>query len=103
MSGKLHISVICSFDTSEQVFIEIEPSPEITMDQFLKEMFKTLTNEELAELVKFSCCQNTQSKNEKILPFLLETNGKFYFNPDVNNDQETIKCDQLRNDYLSNR
>lgn len=94
--------VICSFRTMNQVILDdiIIPA-NTTQTEFLNLIFKELLPEELLDLVKFSCYQKVQSNNENILPFILGSNGKYYFNPDINQDQETLEWYQLRNKFVT--
>jgi hypothetical protein len=94
------IQVIASFRTQEQLMLEIQMSNSISERDFLKCIFAELTTSELLDLIKFSTCQMVENLDEPFLPFLLTNIGKFYFNPDINEDKETMKYYQWKNDYL---
>jgi hypothetical protein len=62
-----------------------------------------LTDNELKQLVKLSLCQLNTADEKDMLPYVLERNGKYYFNVDLNPDEDTKKWDDLRFRMLDER
>jgi hypothetical protein len=79
MPGMTYFEIICSFADVELeqmiVYVEIDEPSEV---EFLYEIFKRLKKAERNRLVKISACQDTT--DHEALPWIKETNGKFYFN-----------------------
>ena len=86
----LDFQVIASFDNLEQDIFEISIMANVIKSEYdmLEYMFDTMNTNDLKQLAKFSICQRIENERD-ILPWLLQTNGKYYFNTNVNNDNET--------------
>ncbi len=86
------VNVILSYYEDEQEFFDIEIDmllEALTENRFLEEVFKDLSVEKLAQLLKISSCFDASCK--EIPEFISATNGKFYFNVEKNADAETVK------------
>lgn len=94
---------ICSFDdTNNQVSFQLHYTKKraimLKEGEFLKDVFATLTPRELRHLVKISVCQDTT--HLPLVSFLAKRNGKFYFNPDVNPDDDTCNLAHFKASYM---
>ena len=93
--------IIATFRELEQIMFHVsfhKKPRKIKEHEFISTCFDALQRDELRELVKFSCCQTTPGPLPK---YILNRNGKYYFNPDVNNDDDTHYWSQYRDDYIA--
>ncbi len=102
----LAFQVIATFedDIEQDIFnFELQYLENIDEKSLLKIIFQSLEN--LEKLEKLSICQlNCDRINW--LEWLLKSNGKYYFNISVNNDEETLYWNNFRNeclDYIQKR
>jgi hypothetical protein len=96
----LSFHIISTFEDGEQDIFEFELKKLENIDEksLLKIIFKSLEN--LEKLEKLSICQLNSTK-ENCLEWLLKTNGKYYFNINVNDDEETLHWNNFRNEYIN--
>ena len=91
--------IICTFEKSEQaMFVCNVPNMDATCtdETFVMCVLSQLTTDECEQLLKLSVCQLTQNDDEEQLPCLAARNGKYYFNKDVNKNDDTVMLDKLR-------
>lgn len=89
--------IICTFQKNEQLFIYTKIKSDCTEEEFIQIALDYLHDNEISQLVKFSCCQIGDTK---LLPFMAECDGKYYFNPDINKDELTKKWYDFKEDFL---
>jgi len=59
-------------------------------EEFLRTILQDHTAKETKDLIKISSCQYDVSKKDSI-QWLLDSDGKLYFNPHVNDDVQTMR------------
>ena len=102
----LAFQVIATFedDIEQDIFnFELQYLENIDEKSLLKIIFQSLEN--LEKLEKLSIYQ-LNCDRENCLEWLLKSNGKYYFNISVNNDEETLYWNNFRNeclDYIQKR
>lgn len=105
-SMKFPVEAIFTFSNHGQgiVRFKIDDSG-LTEKKFLYILFSAFEDSDLdllADLAKISCCQQVKT-GDQLFPFLAERNGKFYFNPEINDDPDTKDLRKLLDEYLINR
>jgi hypothetical protein len=96
----LTFDVICSFRVGKQIGLNIRVDDIITEEEFITYVFNNLTLTEVKRLDKISCCQLFTAHEDDVLPFMRKTSGKYYFNTDINKDEETASWDHFKNIYI---
>ena len=93
--------VIFTFYQHEQEVLDFTVYKELNEEEFLYTLFDTFSNELdlLKDLCKLSCCQFV-NKKEDAYGYILRRNGKYYFNPEVNQDDDTKNLRKMLNDYI---
>lgn len=95
------VTIILTFNDYEQQFFEFQDMVLSDEPTFLRRIFNTLSREEIDNLRKISAVVNVP--DEDILPrFLTECNGKFFFNPEVNDDADTRRLFAFRQEFTAN-
>lgn len=97
MLEKIRVQFIFTYYHKDQEMCELEFDPNITEKKFICKIFKEL-KEDVEDLWKISCCQFCKTEND-LLPFLKERNGKYFFNYEINKDQDTKKWLKIKNNY----
>lgn len=92
--------IIASFEVLEQLIIEINVDVE-NEEKFIYYILDQLDDNEIKDLIKLSICNISKTKSQP-LKWLYDRNGKYYFNYEINNDDDTKKWYQLKLDYLKN-
>jgi negative regulator of genetic competence, sporulation and motility len=92
--------IIASFEVLEQLIIEINVDVE-NEEKFIYYILDQLDDNEIKDLIKLSICNIAKTKSQS-LKWLYDRNGKYYFNYEVNDDDDTKKWYQLKLDYLKN-
>lgn len=72
----------------------------ISEEGFVRDVLSSLEPELARSLIKISLCQ-MWGERDRPEPWLVPRQGKFYFNPDVNEDADTVRWDQFRNQFVS--
>lgn len=94
----LSFQVIASFENYEQDIFDFDIDKYyIDEESFITEVLKCLEN--VDDLYKLSICQFCTNKNE-IMDWLLSRNGKYFFNVDANEDEDTKYWNEFRNKYI---
>ena len=91
--------VIATFEDGNQDIFDIEI---VIHDEnkFLYEILDAI-DYDVKNLIKLSICHIAKNKYEK-LNWLYDRNGKYYFNYEINNDDDTKKWNELKVNYLKN-
>ena len=85
--------------SNQQMFMQLVPHCS-NDSEFLKNLFDTMAYEELYHLIKISTCL-TYIEDESELPlFLKERGGKYWFNTDHNQDDDTNRNRKFLDNYL---
>jgi hypothetical protein len=101
--SKSVFDVILTFRVFEQTFLNPFAVPKgISEAGFVQAVFAELDDEKLAELVKISACMHYAS-GEEIESWIPPREGKFYFNPEVNDDEDTVRWAAQKNAELVRR
>ena len=96
----MKFQIIASFENIDQVIFDLETKNITNEDIFMKVIFENLDNDEIKELTKLSICQIIKNKDE-IIDWLFDRNGKYYFNCELNDDPDTKKWGEFKNNYLN--
>lgn len=99
----MRFNVIVTFENVDQDIIDIDlPETHYSDEEkFVKTIFDCLEKEDIGELIKFSVCQF--ANNVDGISWLIERDGKFYFNHYENQDGDTRRWHNFRIDYLQDR
>ena len=100
----MRFEIIASFEELDQDIIDID-LPEIYYEneaRFLTMILNCMEKNSIKELVKLSVCQHTKSQSEAI-QWLIDRNGKYFFNYGVNNDEDTKNLYEFKIFYLKHR
>jgi hypothetical protein len=100
----MRFQIIASFEKLDQDIIDID-LPETYYEnetRFLTTVFNCMDENSIKELVKFSVCQHVKSHSDAI-QWLIDRNGKYYFNYGVNNDEDTKNLHEFKNFYLETK
>ena len=92
--------IIATFEDLDQVIIELDLIPK-NEEKFICNILDELDDEEIKQLIKLSICHITK-KSESSLKWLYDRNGKYYFNYEINNDNDTKKWHELKVNYIKN-
>lgn len=101
----IEYEIICSFDHRPQMFLYVtfdEPLAQITEELFLQRVFDNLDPLEVVDLWKLSCCQLHVSNVTDLPRFIIQRNGKFFFNEDRNRDRDTKYLARFKRNYTRN-
>ena len=93
----LSFQVIATFDYDQDIFDFDIHKDCIDEESFITEVLKCL--KKVDELIKLSVCQFCENENE-IMGWLLPRNGKYHFNVDINEDDDTKYWNNFRNKYI---
>jgi hypothetical protein len=96
---------IFTFEDKGQEFKYIDIKDKNTKDKksFLSSIFGTFDDQKkLKSLIKISTMQLDACSYETLVSVLRENNGKFYFNVDVNDDDDTKENLQIKSEYIKN-
>lgn len=92
-------NVILTFSSIEQHIFNIEINSKVTEEDFVNQIFDELSRGEIVDLIKISICQMLDTE---IVDWLMKRNGKFYFNIEINKDNDTQKWYDFKINYLRN-
>jgi len=100
----MRFQVIASFEKLGQDIIDIDLSEAYYENElrFLAVIFNCMDKDSLEELVKLSVCQHLKSHSDAI-QWLINRDGKYYFNYDVNNDEDTKYFHEFKNFYIKDK
>jgi hypothetical protein len=96
----MKFQIIASFENIDEVIFDLETKNITNEDIFMKVIFDNLEFDEIKELTKLSICQTFKNKDE-IMDWLIDRNGKYYFNYELNDDSDTKKWYEYKNNYLN--
>ena len=95
----LFFQVIASFEIEDQSIFDLKIQKDyISEADLLEQIFDQLTD--LDQLYKLSICQYNCNKAENVLEWLNKRRGKFYFNIDINNDEDTKIWRDFKDKYI---
>ena len=97
--NKWYLELIFSFNHRDQKFGHYLFNRTSNDLELLTQIFKVLRKAELTDLMKISSCM-FYSDDADFPEFLANNNGKFYFNPDVNDDDDIIRYYEHKEQYL---
>lgn len=92
------VEVILTYRNSPQGIQRFKVNTSISEKEFVRQIFSMSPN--LQNLFKISCCQIILNDREPILSFLTQNNGKYYFNTEVNKDEETKCWCHIKQSYI---
>lgn len=97
----MRFNVITTYDIADQDIIDIDLSKDHYEDEekFIKIILDCIDVSNVAELNKISVLQYTK-KHSEVIKWLLKRNGKYYFNYDVNDDDDTKRWYEFKHNYL---
>lgn len=96
----MNIQCILSIENDEQQILMLDNiNNNITKEELLKIIFNELEQEEVKFLYKISTCQ-FDNNIDNCIQWLINENGKIYFNTDINNDNDTIENKEIKDKYL---
>ena len=100
----MRFQIIANFYALEDDIIDID-LPEIYYEneaRFLTMILNCMEDDSIEKLVKLSVCQHAKSPSEAI-QWLIDRNGKYFFNYGVNNDPDTKSLSEFKIFYLKQR
>jgi len=100
----MRFEIIANFNVLDQDIIDID-LPEIYYEneaRFLTMVLNCMEEDSIKDLVKLSVCQHAKSRSEAI-QWLIDRNGKYFFNYGVNNDPDTKSLSEFKIFYLTHR
>ena len=77
---ELKFEIIVISNKYENKIIYLNMSKNISEKEFIDTILKNLDEKYFNTLVKLSCCQCYCESADELIPFLLKSNGKYYFN-----------------------
>jgi hypothetical protein len=102
----MRFEIIASFEELNQDIFYIDlPDGNYTKDdeeQFMRIILNCMDEESVKKLVKLSVIQFAKSDSEAI-QWLIDRNGKYFFNYGVNNDPDTKSLSEFKIFYLNQR
>jgi len=103
----MRFNIIASFKEVDQDIIDIDlPDAIYTKEdeeQFIRIILNCIDEESVKQLIKLSVWQNIKKSQCEGIQWLMDRDGKYYFNYDVNNDADTKRWDDFKNNYLENK
>ena len=103
----MRFNIIASFKELDQDIIDIDlPDAIYTKEdeeQFIRIILNCMDQESVKQLIKLSVCQNIKKSQLEVIQWLMDRDGKYYFNYDVNNDADTKRWYDFKNNYLENK
>lgn len=99
----MRFNVIATFENVDEDIIDIDLPETWYSDEekFVKTIFDCLQKEDIGELIKFSVFQSANNQTD-IINWLIERDGKFFFNNHENKDNDTRRWHNFRIEYLKN-
>jgi hypothetical protein len=100
----MRFHIIASFEELDQDIIDID-LPKVyyeNEEQFMRIILNCMDEESVKQLVKLSVIQFAKSDSEAI-QWLIDRNGKYFFNYGVNNDPDTKSLSEFKIFYLNQR
>ena len=96
----MNIQCILSIENDEQQIFTLDNiNSNITKEELLNIIFNELDEEEVKFLYKISTCQFDDNV-DNCIQWLINENGKIYFNTDINDDDDTIENKEIKDKYL---
>ena len=103
----MRFNIIASFKELDQDIIDIDlPDAIYTKEdeeQFIRIILNCIDKESVKQLIKLSVWKNIKKSQCEGIQWLMDRDGKYYFNYDVNNDADTKRWDDFKNNYLENK
>ena len=93
--------IITTFEHRDQYIFEIDLSYVNNEKNFLASILNCLDGEQIKNLIKLSICHYAKN-GESSIDWLMNRNGKYYFNYETNNNQDTKEWYDFKNNYLKN-
>jgi len=100
----MRFQIIASFEKLDQDIIDID-LPEIYYEneaRFVTMILNCMDEESILQLVKLSVFQHPKTQADAI-EWLIDRNGKYFFNYGVNNDPDTKSLSEFKIFYLTHR
>lgn len=103
--GKFSVNLILTFKEIEQEIYTTSFSRTLSEEEFIEKIL-IHCGKDAHQLEKISCCiyedKNEPFKCEQLITDILARNGKYYFNTDVNKDEDTQEWSDFRDDVVEN-
>jgi hypothetical protein len=100
----MRFNIIASFKELDQDIIDIDlPDAIYTKEdeeQFIRIILNCIDKESVKQLIKLSVWKNIKKSQCEGIQWLMDRDGKYYFNYDVNNDADTKRWRDFKNNYL---
>jgi hypothetical protein len=98
----MNFQIIASFEQLDQDIFDIVLTKDFyeNEEKFLRIILNCIDETSIKELVKISVCQNIKKSQLEVIEWLIDRDGKYYFNYDVNNDADTKRWHDFKNNYL---
>ena len=100
----MNFQIIASFEQLDQDIFDIVLTKDFyeNEEKFILTILNCIDETSIKELVKISAYQCANSLFE-VNEWLINSDGKYFFNFDVNKDIETKKWYDFKNNYLQNK
>ena len=98
-----NIEIIYTYDDRPQEFqmMNLVDSSVLTEENFLIAVFTSLGKDFGEHLIKLSLCHYTQTDDEESITWLMNRNGKFFFNININKDSDTLKWYNFKQNFYN--
>lgn len=92
-------NIIFTFDNEPQQIFDALIGRCTRDDELLVHLFQLTEIDKLPHLIKISTSMQFMPLSE-YPEFLMKRNGKYYFNTDINSDEDTKLCNQIKQIYI---
>jgi hypothetical protein len=93
--------IIATFEDGDQDIFEIDLGYVNDEKNFITNILDSLDDEKIKDLIKLSIC-HYKKDSEQNIEWLINRYGKYYFNYETNNDDDTKEWYDFKNNYLNN-
>lgn len=101
-TNKISVEFLFTYYDKEQEIWTTEVPRNISQSDFMLFIFNELGKENVNSLLKISTCQYGLKNIDQAIKFLMDRNGKYYFNTEVNNDDDTKYWEDFKKTYCDN-
>ena len=93
--------IIATFEDGDQDIFEIDLGHVNDEKNFITNILDCLDDEKIKDLIKLSICHYKKDSDQNI-EWLTNRYGKYYFNYETNNDDDTKEWSDFKNNYIKN-
>ena len=93
--------IIATFEDGDQDIFEIDIGYVNNEKNFIENILDCLESEQIKNLIKLSICHYAKN-GEPSVDWLMNRDGKYFFNYETNDDNDTKEWYDFKNNYLKN-